>query len=664
MQIGEIAEAENGGDEDEIEDTKERFSEELFEKNLSAFERFGPNLHRMLLNHKPLSKLVYSGNGEPNVDYQGTLLYPVGAVTTADEQIGAFETNSTRLFMGRITPDSLDPHSKEAFVKITDRFNDSGFKFTHSPYRENSFFAIVLGVGLGLHLERILERTRCRMLVIVEPNMDFLYHSLYVADWEAIFDYFDGRGVVEVHIENTPKIIAQLIKPVFRAHNPMSLDGGVVFEHYPSTIFSETNRVIPETLRTAVMGLGFYQDEINMIAQSYKNLESGKYRVISRAAPAPDLPALIVGSGPSFSDLAPFLKENQHKAVIFSCGSSLYLMMKNGITPDFWVFPERNAGGVDIPRETSTEFDLSGICFIGSSTVFPTHKDFFDDTIFFFRPGLSSNPVFAQNEGQVLSIPDPLAANTGLSAAMHLGFKETYFLGVDCGSYIEGKTHASGNWYETFDKDYHGKYTIPHPGNFGGTVWSDAVMQWSKENIEKTIQYNSGRTFYNLGRGALFKYTAPRHPKSVDLPEPPIPKNELVRKIIESCPIYTKAEFDEAWEKAALIDRMYDLCEEFKEAVREEDDFEDFEYLKNLVEILKPAQISDALTMMYRGTLMSTVIAFEYYMNRAVDAAERKVMWQIFVEEFSDQIDRLRDRAIEIFTGLEDGLPWEDDFIS
>jgi len=207
------------------------------------------------------------------------------------------------------------------------------------------------------------------------------------------------------------------------------------------------------------------------------------------------------------------------------------------------------------------------------------------------------------------------------------------------------------------------KYTIPYPGNFGGTVWGNGVMQWSKESLENLLSHRLGYTVFNLGRGAHFKGTTPKHPKAVSLPEPDRPKQDVIDEIVDRCPIYTSRQFEEAWEKAALIDRLYDYCEDIKNVMREEEDFEDFGYLVKLTKLFKPAEISDGITMLLRGTLMNTVISFEYYLNRAIDEKERKIMWQVFVEEFSTEIDELRDRAIEIFTDLEEGEPWETDFI-
>ena len=64
------------------------------------------------------------------------------------------------------------------------------------------------------------------------------------------------------------------------------------------------------------MGLGFFTDEINMICQTYKNFQKGNARVIKRLE-SQSLPAFIIGSGPSITELLPFIEEHQEKAVIF-----------------------------------------------------------------------------------------------------------------------------------------------------------------------------------------------------------------------------------------------------------------------------------------------------------------------------------------------------------
>ena len=647
------------------EDNTEQSPKELFDKNMAALAELEPTLHAQLVNHKPLSRLTFDDDGSANVAYEDFNLYPEGQEKYVSDQLEAYNSHSVRLNMGHLGDGGgLDIHSKDVYDKLTERMDESGFKFTHMPYRENSYFTIILGIGLGGHIDDIVARTGCRVLIFVEPNLDFIYHSLSVYDWSDLFDRFKERGVIHFFRDNDPEFLSTQIKTIFRAHNPMSLDGTVVFQHYQGAIFQEIHKTMQESLRTAVMGLGFYQDEINMIGQTYKNLEQGKARVIRRLNAHPGLPAFIVATGPSLDKLLPFIKENRDKVVLFSCGTSLHVLMKNGITPDFWVITERNYGTYEVIRDANDEFDISPIRFAGSTTVFPKMPELFKEAIYFFRPGLSVAPLFSRESDQIASIPDPLAANAGLSFALHVGFREIYFLGVDTGSKKQGRSHAMGTWYERHVKDGQmiTDMDLPVPGNFGGTVWTIPVYQWSRENLELLIERQAGRVFYNLGDGALIKGAVPLHPKAAKLKTPEVDKQELITRFIESCPKYSVDDFDQSWEKAAIIDNLPDYCQRLKDAVENDENGDDFAFIKDTVEILRPAEAGDPIAMLLRGTLFTVITVYEYYANRAVDEEERATMFTIFKEEYAGLVDHLRDRAIEIFSGLEEGEPWEEEF--
>src|SRR5690606_32739099 len=129
----------------------------------------------------------------------------------------------------------------------------------------------------------------------------------------------------------------------------------------------------------------------------------------------PDVPAFVVGTGPSLDGLLGFIKENQDKAVIFACGTAIDPLLANGLQPELWVMMERDPAILPQAGETSAMFDVSEVRYAGSTTIYPGVPDFFEEAIYFFRPGLSSTPLFAQHQGQVARVPDPLAANAGLS---------------------------------------------------------------------------------------------------------------------------------------------------------------------------------------------------------------------------------------------------------
>ena len=47
------------------------------------------------------------------------------------------------------------------------------------PLREKTQLMIMLGVGLGYHIEELLKKTSVRHLVIIEPHEDIFYSNLY-----------------------------------------------------------------------------------------------------------------------------------------------------------------------------------------------------------------------------------------------------------------------------------------------------------------------------------------------------------------------------------------------------------------------------------------------------------------------------------------------------
>lgn len=637
-------------------------TDSLFEANMAAFAEFQLPIHRALEQHHPVSKLEVKDNGEYTIQYKDFDFYPDGADTFTKTQTDVYKAHARRLTL-TIANNAVDTTSLRLKKAVDKRFDESGFRYAQVPIRDNAYFAIALGLGLGKHLDMIAEMTRCRVLVIVEPNLDFIYHSLSVYDWKSLFEEFAEQGrEVFFFADSDPTALLSSIKSIFRAKNPVSLDGTVVFQHYQSSIFQTINKELDDELRTAIMGLGYFEDEINMIAQTYKNLESGETRIMRKLQENPGLPAFIVATGPSLDALMPFLKENADKAAIFSCGTSIDVLMSNGVEPDFWIVSERTKDIFEGIEITAEKFDISNLRFAGSTTVFPPILKLFRESILFFRPGLSPAPLFPTSEDEIADIPDPLVANCALSFALSAGFKELYFLGVDCGSHAKDTAHAKGSWYERGIREDFQDLGLAVKGNFGGTVWSTALLQWSRENLEKLMTMSRGRVFYNLGNGALIKGATPKHPRTVALPAPAKSKAEIIDDLAARYPVYTRTTFEHMWEKAAIIDRLPEYCEDLKNIVRNAENLEDFGYITQTMDILRPAAVHHPLALLLRGTVFTSMLVFEYLMNRAVDEDERMAMSEIFKEEYAVLLDHMRDTAVEIFTGLEDGEPWEDDW--
>ena len=629
----------------------------MFDNNLAAFKEKLPGVYAKLINHRPVSELLLLDDGEMNVSFNGENVFERGGVAEADYQIANLGQFATRLTMS-VSKDGMDPHAAPPYLRLMDHVSKSGLRIAEHPVRNESYFLVIYGIGLAQHIDRLVDITKCRSLALIEPNVDFLYHSCYVFDWANFIDRMQARGRVDFYLATAPEQTAAILQRVFRRDNPMSLDGTWVFQHYKSSIISSITRNLSENMRTAVMGLGFFQDEINMVAQSYKNLESGKARMIRKNEKSAELPCFVIGNGPSLEKLMPFIKANMESVVIISCGSSLETLLDAGIRPDFWVMMERVDLVLKLTLETARKHDLTDILFIGSTTVFPGLSDLFRDPIFFFRPGLSAAPLFAPSDDQILTMPDPLSANAGLAVSMHIGFRTIYLLGVDVGSRRQDSAHTPGGWYNRLHEPY-GDFGIRVRGNFGGDVWTTGILQWSLQSMEVLIRSSRGRNIINLSDGALIEGATPMHYKAVKINAPNALKKFYIEKLYEALPIYDRATFDERWEVAALVDNLFELREELLAATT---DMDDFEFEHEVARILEPSISSSALKMVVRGTIFSFCISYVCLLNRIVASEERDVLKSIMKEEFSELIDELCNKASEIFLDVETGAPWTKSF--
>lgn len=641
---------------DEAASVSEAETEELslFDANMKAFMEHMPSVYAKLKDHKPVSELKYLDDGDMNVHFEGVPVFSKGARAEADHQLSNVNAFSSRLSMS-MSEKGLDNYAAPAYSKVLQRAAQSGINFANVPIRTECYFLIVFGVGLGLHLDRLVEMTNCRSLALIEPNVDFLYHSCFVYDWGKLLERMQSRGSIDLMLTTDPEESAARVHRIFRRDNPICFDGTMVFRHYRSSVTQGIERLLRDSITTAVMGLGFFQDEINMIAQTYKNLEHGTARMMKKMDRSAGMPCFVVGNGPSLEKLLPFIKEKAEDAVIISCGSALETLLGAGIVPDFWVMMERGDLVLSLAQGTAEKFDVSQIRFVGSTTIFPGTQDLFKEPILFFRPGLSSTPLFALQNDQILMLPDPLSANAGLAVAAQLGFRELYLAGVDVGSRRQEKVHTPGGWYNRLSEPY-GDLSLSVRGNFGGEVWTTPTLQWSKENLERLIKTARGRTFYNLSDGALIAGAVPVHRKAAKIPKLKGSKEAAIREIVDACPYYEKSSFKQRWEEVALVDSLFEFREELKNA---SEDMSDFKYEFEIARQLRPNLSDDALVMLLRGTLFTFSIACYCLENRLLEPDERAVLDNIVIEEFAALIDRMSDRASEVFLEVEAGAPWQ-----
>ena len=116
---------------------------------------------------------------------------------------------------------------------------------------------VILGVGLADHPPMLIERTDCRNLILFEPNIEFLYHSLFTFDWVQLFKDYDipGKRIVILN-EQVSTNIALRTRDAIRIMGPHFVDGHLCFRPTRAHCSNASQEIFADAELT-ISGMGF-----------------------------------------------------------------------------------------------------------------------------------------------------------------------------------------------------------------------------------------------------------------------------------------------------------------------------------------------------------------------------------------------------------------------
>ncbi|NQU57893.1 MAG: motility associated factor glycosyltransferase family protein [Rhodospirillales bacterium] len=624
----------------------------LKKKNLEAFEKLYPTTHAHLLKFTPMSTLVIGDDGEPDTLFNDQYFYNHKHKSYCEDQLRGYKRDPNRFSLATLNPEAFDEYAGRFLHNTLLRATEEGMIFSSKTSTKESYFIFCFGIGLAGFIDDLVKYTNCHCLVLFDQSYEFLYHSLEVYDWAALFARFKKRdGKVMIYIGNDPDTISTQTRAVVRSVNACSLDGMYAYSHYNHTLFARASTILMEDKNLIVSGLGFLDDEIIMIKHAHANLYAGKAKIYLRP---PDrvlpLPAFVIGSGPSLDRDIAHIKKLTDKAIIISCGSAIRPLMVNGIVPDFHVELE-NDDILPLISQVHEKFDMSSICLLTSITGDRSVLKFFKKVSFYFRGSLSPFPIFFRQTEEVLLYCNPTVANAGLSFAQEIGCREIFMFGTDMGSLNPDIHHSKDSYHYTEGAVFLDQvYTIPVPGNFGGTCYTSEGLYWAKDSLETAIKGTPrGRVYYNCANGAMIEGTIARTAKSIDLKAPEKEKEITIGEIIDSFPVYTKETFEELWQDDQVVASMHEFIDLIRNIFKKHKNFSNKRYLTNMVKLLEGSygRLRTGNMLLFRGSIYMAVMCFEYYLNRLSKPSDRKKYQEIAREEMLKMLDILLDKAIE-----------------
>jgi len=628
------------------------------ERSRAAFaKRFPGGAGELDRIQAPVTSAVVEGGAAVDIVIGDARLYGGNARGFAEEQVSAFMKKPLRLFMEH--PGSAGLISEICIRMLTSVGNELTTRGMTEIQRHptgNPTFLIVFGLGLGHHVMELVRRTEARWLIIVEPTLELIKHSFQALDWAALLDEFDAcDGNVYLIAEADPaKMVAGVVAQVSK-HGIPFIDGAWVFTHYPLWSFAQARSKLHDAVQYAFVNRGFFEDEIKMMTNAVANFAAAPHWLVEGKArlQRPET-AVIVGAGPSLDEALPTLHRIRDRVVLFSGGTALRPLLRNGLVPDFHCELENVPIVVDVLKEAGKYGDLSRIRLIASATVDPRVPPMFRESFFFFRDSVSSSMLLA-GDLRVLQGAAPTCVNTALAAATSLGFTEIALVGTDCGIRVGGQDHASGTIYGTGGiAKARDNFPIEVEGNFGGIARTDWVYDACRRMLGEVIKV-FGLSPINCSDGALIPGARPVVPDAVEIDAPAVDREALMGDLKRALLALEPAEILRERDFSAMVADTKDLYRELREILAEFKP-EDADFAGVYRAIRKfldeaPEKFREADSML-NGTLFALPRIGMFYGYRVEAGETRRAVFDVFMRETREIVDQMEQETLALFEGL------------
>lgn len=553
------------------------------ETNLQAFEKYMPAIAAEFRHYRPNDLKLYVGkSGSANLfdESSHSWLYAEDARQQCQSQLDKLLSAPVYSKIAFSADDAVDNtfihtrYMKSMYAHFVDA--DTKLRPLDSV-PEHLGSGIVFGIGLGYHIEMLIERVTFDHLYVCEPNLDWFYASLYVTDWAKILNsIFSNGGFLVLNLGASYQDFTADYLNELRDKGSFYAANALIYQHYPSEALSKIIEQFQHDFHMLTVGWGFFDDGVISIAHDYHNLKN-QVPLLKKGAQLPrslnEVPVFICANGPSLDYSLDIIKQYQDKAVIFACGSAIVPLLQNGIVPDFHFEIERTRFTTDwLVRFVSAE-DLAKINFLTANIMHPGAFKLFKWAGMAYKqtePGTVLSHLFVPGgfDYAELKFCNPLVGNTAMSYACMLGFREAFLFGTDNGYRKREHHHSKHSVY--YDEDGNEKPQIAElvrageikvEGNFGGEVYSTAFFNTGRFYLECLLKLYPKLQAYNTADGAAIKGAGPLQIDDLLLMQSRHQKHEVVDYIKEQ--MFEVRQFDdEVYQNWLALDAFTGLCQE------------------------------------------------------------------------------------------------------
>lgn len=613
-------------------------------RSREAFAALFPALAAAAADEELLSSLVVRDGAAVDIRMGDRLFYGGDGREIAADQVKAFLDQPLRMVMDNFNEAGLlTPLCAKLVNRLLKEMEGTELRIP----KEKSTFLVVFGLGLGYHLAELIRATRARWVIVIEPFAELVKLARDVVDWSEISALLEERdGAIHLVTDLDPTQMANEISYWISRHGAPYIDGTWVFTHYPLWAFTEGRNRLLVDADNMFAQCGFFEDELKMSRNVAGNFSTRPVWLLNaERRPQRRETAVVVGAGPSLDDAIDKLKEIRDRVVLFSAGTALRPLLRNGIVPDFHCELENGPEVLDVLQEAGKHGDLSQITLIASLSLDPRVSTLFKDAIFFFRENSSGTALF-QGKYRPIRGAVPTCVNTAVSSASFLGFTELVLFGTDCGVRPGKSDHAEGTVYRDIWKnrpDIVRHYPMEMEGNFGGIAMTNWVLDSCRRMLSTAIG-RFGLSVANCSDGALIPGATPKVAEAIEIAAAPIDRERLFAEIKESMVALEPGELLASFDVSVIREKTKALFRDLEEIVdRFDPDAPDFTGVHEaLVAFEAAAEEKYAeICRISEGTVLAQGRIGMYCGSRISDEDLRRRVNRIFLETLRESFSEM-----------------------
>ena len=527
-----------------------------FAQNMAAFRQYIPHIADMYEGYQPARpfKFFCNENGQPNL----TWLDDDVAVYGAEPYLICETLVKEFMEKGGLSKFSFSQEANAIGFVHVDYLNRLNAYLDDISTREKMLgqvphevpSALIFGVGLGYHLGYLYERCKIGTLFLFEPDLDLFYASLFCFDWAPLLTYLHQENLgLHILLGQDEETIVKDFASAIHSRGSFLIANAFIMWGYQNERIRKLIEKVQQEYYLLVMGWGFFDDNLIALSHTINNIERA-VPFLKKGGKVPAgysrTPVFIIANGPSLDDAIAVIEKNKDKALIISCGSAISALHKVGIKPDIHVETERTKIVYDFLVNLNDPDYLRDVLFLSTDVIHPDCASLFNQSVLAFKlsePGAAiyHNYFPHLNACAALGGVNPLVGNIGVSAPIHLGFKNLYLFGLDNGYKHKGHHHSKLSSYYNNEESagalgemMYGDSLWQREGNFGGMVISNAMFDTSRRVMEQVLATNEDVRCFNCSDGAKIEKARALPSAEINL-SIPVEKSALLGEIVALC---------------------------------------------------------------------------------------------------------------------------------